>query len=162
VPTGTVIPVCNSTGCTLFINGVSGQNVFDLDLKSFGKPVAAIDFAGPSDATFILDLAGSSITMKGIGFNLASGIDFTDILWNTSSASDVTLDQVGLPGTLLAPSADVDLASARINGNLYSFNLEGNGAVNAVPEPGSWVSFLTGLGALAAARFGRRNASLAS
>jgi choice-of-anchor A domain-containing protein len=153
--TGTAAAVCGGGGCTLTLTGVSGQNVFDVNLAGYGSPVGLMNFAGPSDATFIVDLIGTNVALSAIGFNLAAGVGFADILWNAAQATSLLLSQIGLPGTLLAPNALVNFTNASIDGNLYAGNLVGNGESHVVPEPGTWAMLLTGLLALVFARRGR-------
>ena len=108
-----------------------------------------VNFTGAPDATFILDILGTNISLAAMGFNLAVGIGFSDILWNVAQVATVILTEIQLPGTLLAPNSLVDFTNASIDGSLYAHDLIGNGESHVViPEPGTWVLLLTGLFAL--------------
>jgi len=149
--TGSFGETCGGGGarpCTLTFNGASGQNVFDVDASLINQ-TGLVNFTGASDATFILDIVnGTSILLSSIGFSLAPGIGLSDILWNVAQVANVTLSLIELPGTLLAPNANVDFTSASIDGSLYAKNLTGNGEAHVVPEPGTWAMLVTGLLAL--------------
>ena len=149
--TGSFVDSCGGGGarpCTLTFAGVSGQNVFNIDASLINQ-TGLVNFTGAPDATFILDILGTNVSLAAMGFNLAAGIGFSDILWNVAQVATVILTEIQLPGTLLAPNALVDFTNASIDGSLYAQDLIGNGESHVViPEPGTWVLLLTGLFAL--------------
>jgi choice-of-anchor A domain-containing protein len=148
--TDSFVEACGGGGarpCTLTFDGVSGQNVFNIDASLINQ-TGLVNFTGAPDATFILDIIGTNVALAAMGFNLAAGIGLSDILWNVTQVATVILTEIQLPGTLLAPNAFVNFTNASIDGSLYAQNLIGNGEAHVVPEPGTWALLLTGMFAL--------------
>ena len=135
----------------LILQGTSGLNVFDLT-SSLLDTAWGIEFIGPSDATFILNIEGNAVNLESMGFDLA-GVDLDMILYNMYEATTLNMANIGVPGTILAPYANTDFRNGVINGSLYVGNLTGNGQVNLVsfngalpvPEPSTPLLIVLGL-----------------
>lgn len=104
-------------------------------------------------STLIFDIGGSQAGFKNVGMS-----DFANynVLFNFFEAADLTLDGVGLYGTVLATKATVNGGGGQLNGNVVVNNWNSNiqinrnhlfvdsdvafltsAAVHAVPEPGT-------------------------
>jgi choice-of-anchor A domain-containing protein len=141
----------------------SSLNVFNLD----GPNVAqALTINAPGTSTVIVNVSGKSINWSNFGVSLG-GIDRTKVLFNFYEATSITFTNIGLEGSLLAPTANLYLTNGSVNGNAIaqSWNTEitephwypfaGNlPDVAQTPEPGTF--FGCGIGCLLIARLATR------
>lgn len=142
-----------------------------------GAQMAAAAGAGlyidaPAGATVVVNVSGTSTSMQSMGIALSGGVDKNHILYNFYQANDLTLNSIGVLGTILAPKANVNFAGGNIDGTMIAKNLSGVGESHwyqfqgqlpplvPIPEPSTVA--LAGLGALGLAFAGwrkRRNAA---
>ena len=114
--------------------------------------------------TIVLDINGSTDRMAGFSIIL-NNIDNHHLLYNFTDATSLTINNISIQGTVLAPFANVDFAGGNIDGTMiansvmgigesHSFSFTGNvnllpAAVNVphatVPEPSTLVSACVGL-----------------
>lgn len=145
-------------GMTL-TGGTGNVQVFDLTAAALGS-VNNFKFSNlHTNDTLILNISGTNVNLSG-GYG-----DFSkyNVLYNFYEAQNVTLNGVGLYGSVLAPLATLAGGNGQINGNVvvgsWASNIQVNanhyfsatnvaGYVSAVPEPETYAMLLAGLGLL--------------
>ena len=147
-------------GISLTGDGASDLQVFnvsgdDLSNASWWAALSSI----PDDATIILNVSGSDVSLSG---GQQALYDFSDkILFNFYEAEQLAIKNITVEGSILAPYADVFTSGATIDGNLVaksiggSFSTTGNsftpyqGGGAAAPEPGTLVLLASALSGVA-------------
>lgn len=109
------------------------ENVFTLAGADLAK-ASSLNFLGSDDASFVVNVSGSSISMQNFGFFL-NGVKKQNILFNFFEANDLTASGLGIEGSILAPKANVTFNNGQMNGTLVAANLQGNGQFNHVGRP---------------------------
>ena len=130
-------------------------NVFlvteDLWLDNNGNDVTVIDLDIPTGSTAIINVAGTSPEISFLGFQdvvAGDGSPFRrQTLFNFFEAEEVTTQNIGLEGSLLAPTAHLNHLDAVIDGQVIAASFNGNGQIDlepftgalpvSIPEPGS-------------------------
>ena len=141
----------------------SGFYVFDVT----GAQLAAaagfgLSITAPGGSTVVVNVDGTSDSFQGLAVML-NGVDNPHVLYNFSQATSLTLNHIGVEGTILAPNANVNFAGGQINGSLIAQSVTGQGEshlhlftgtlpVNPVPEPSTIVLAACGLAALVGTR----------
>lgn len=154
-PTGT--SVFQFGGFTL--NGTNTVlNVFNISAANLAAS-NFLNLTAPSGSTVIVNIEGSAASLQNMGINL-NGPSASNIIFNFSQASSLSVSSVNLPGTVIAPLANVSLTNGNIGGSIIAnsgsiSNVQfGNSAfagtlpevMSAVPEPSTYA--LMGLGLL--------------
>jgi choice-of-anchor A domain-containing protein len=85
----------------------------------------------PFGATALINVPGDAASIQGLGFRLR-GADASHILWNFPTAGQLTVNGVGLPGSVLAPAAHLDFNNGTIAGTVVTNTMAGNGQFNLV------------------------------
>jgi choice-of-anchor A domain-containing protein len=137
--------------------GTGSVQVFDLTSAALGS-VSNFNFSNlHTNDTLILNISGTNVNLSG-GYG-----DFKkyNVLYNFYEAQTITLNGVGLYGSILAPLATLAGGNGQINGNVvvgnWASNIQVNtnhyfnatnvaGYVSAVPEPETYAMLLAGLG----------------
>ncbi|MEO7911740.1 MAG: choice-of-anchor A family protein [Roseiflexaceae bacterium] len=86
----------------------------------------------PRGATVLLNIDGTADQFQNIGFAIRN-INRQDILYNFYQATELTLDDDRVQGSILAPVAQVTFVQGRLNGTLICASLTGTGV--AWPAP---------------------------
>jgi choice-of-anchor A domain-containing protein len=86
----------------------------------------------PRAASVLVNIDGVAGRITNIGFAIGS-VSRQHILYNFYAATDLTLDDDRIQGSILAPQARVTFAKARVNGTLIAAMLTGSGV--AWPDP---------------------------
>lgn len=135
----------------------SGRNIVDISLDDIAS-AWGIGLTGPADAFVIFNITDSTVTgddlLKRVSFQLSGGLGMEDILFNITNAESLTL-QSGNYASILAPGADLNLASTSVIGSLVGENIYGSGSardtpfagymvdqdhfITSVPEPHTWL-----------------------
>jgi choice-of-anchor A domain-containing protein len=108
----------------------SGRNIVDLSLSQLSG-VTSIVLNGPSNAFVIFDISTATPTaqtLNDVTFNLSGGLTSSDILFNLTNATQLTLTGGYL--SVLAPEASITFTSGVVTGNLVAQNLYGAGQAN--------------------------------
>jgi choice-of-anchor A domain-containing protein len=118
--------------------------------------------------TIVIDIDGATDKMTSFGITLHN-IDNQHVLYNFTGATSLTLNSIGVRGSILAPLANINFAGGNIDGTIigqsikgvgesHSFLFTGNIDVpptpSAVPEPATYATAVIGL--LGAGWFSRR------
>ena len=141
-------------------------NVFTLDGRSIDGGLGFYINA-PVTSTILVNITGDSINLNNLGFYF-NGIKGdqdqypnSNILFNFLTAQLITIDQVEINGSILAPFAHVDfLKNSHIDGNLIAYSLFGEGEAHMelfqgrvpVSESATWILLGGGLMGIAALR----------
>lgn len=80
----------------------------------------------PVGGSAIVSVSGTNDQMINIGTSFF-GIGPADVLFNFYEATSLNISQIAVPGSILAPLADVNFTGANINGTLVAKSLQGNG-----------------------------------
>jgi choice-of-anchor A domain-containing protein len=168
---GTVGTVSNSFGTlVLASNATSGMVFFNLTASQL-VGINGLNFQTNAGTTAIINVSGTPAgTLTNFGFQ--GNDNASDILFNFTDASTLTLQNIGFDGSILAPHAAISGSSGVIDGTVIAQDFYGSlqtdldtfdgslPSVSAVPEPASWVLMMVGFGGLGFMTY-RRNAKLA-
>jgi len=80
-----------------------------------------------SSATIIIDVQGSSVSIRDVG--TTSLLPFArSLIWNAAKAGSFSFKNVALPGLIIAPNADIEKPVGRLLGGAFvnSFTAKGN------------------------------------
>lgn len=80
----------------------------------------------PAGGSAIVSVSGTNDQMINIGTQFF-GIGPQNTLFNFYEATSLNISQIAVPGSILAPLADVNFTGANINGTLVAKSLHGNG-----------------------------------
>ena len=106
-----------------------------------------IDISASSGKTVVINVKKAkkkSLAIENMAFRLLGGIGSTNILYNLNGFKKITMDHIGLKGSILAPGATVNFFEGNMEGILMAQNLNGGswkdgingGQINTpVPEP---------------------------
>jgi choice-of-anchor A domain-containing protein len=144
-------------GGTITLTGPSNSNteVFNLTASQLADATDLVINADPNAEVIInvsnnipgqtaATLGGSS----GLGIQL-TGTSEQNVLYNFSTATTLSSNEVDIQGDVLAPDAAFTFNNGQVNGNVVVASFDGDAQINdpalSTPEPGS----LVGLGSLA-------------
>ena len=168
-PNGTT--TISSQQVLLNATGSSGTYVFDVhgsDLAAaagHGLSITVPAVAGGS--TVIVNVDGTAGSFQSMGISL-NGVDNQHVLYNFYQASSLTINTIGIEGTILAPGAAINFQGGQINGTLIGQSVTGSGEAHLhlfqgtlpsqpIPEPSTIVLAICGAVALVATGCARRS-----
>ena len=155
---------------TYTLTGTSSTlNVFNLTNSTYNG--ATINITAPAGSTVVVNVAGTSDSFNGGSINL-NGVPATNVIFNFSAATSVSIANFAFNGTLLAPLASFSGTWGQLNGELIAQSAQGTTEFHNVlfsgtlpsggglsggtadngsptPEPSTWMLALGG-GVLAA------------
>ena len=124
-----------SNGTASVQNGVLTLSGSSPTLNVFtvaGNAVAgarSITINAPSSATVLVNIDGTTGGFTNASFTL-NGVDTSHVLYNFYQTTALTLQNVAIQGSILAPSAAIDFTAGVINGTLVGASFNGGGQSN--------------------------------
>jgi choice-of-anchor A domain-containing protein len=109
-------------------------NVFDVS-DSLLTGTTSVTMNVSSGSTVLVNVGGENPELHNMGFALA-GVDPSRVLYNFPDATALTIEGIGVEGSVLAPNADVSFNNAIITGTLVGASLSGSGQANRMPFTG--------------------------
>lgn len=145
----------------------NGLNVIHVNSINLGNnQTLTLDTGGHSNVKFVVDISGGW-TMNSATVALGSGLDFTDVIYNTTGVSDLNWsgglnNESSATGILLDPGGKIGFTPGLWNGEVIGGAditfASGATARNRLPEPNSLLLLLAGLLAVSAIK--RRSSPL--
>ncbi len=130
--TGTMLFTGNTatnTAGQLTLTGTSStQDIFHIT-GSMLSLTNQFTITGKAGETIVVNVDGSAASMSNFAFTL-NGVDKQHVLFNFAnggSATTLTLNGVGIQGTILAPNSAVNFAGGNIDGTIIANTLQGAG-----------------------------------
>jgi choice-of-anchor A domain-containing protein len=118
-PNGTV-----QTGGQLRLSGTDPTlNVFEVEAAALAAAYELVIDA-PAGSTVVVNVRGTDVSMTNMGFSY-TGVEREYVLFNMPDAQNVTLNGIGVQGSILAPRADLDFSNGNIDGQLVVNNFIG-------------------------------------
>ncbi|GEM_PF-1805868 len=161
--TGTVASGQYTPGNVTLTGSTSGVNVFNIDGSQWSQ-FYALTFSGLGSGA-IVNISGSSLT-NFVNLNFGS-LSADQVIFNFYDATNVSMSGMNVKGSILAPSALVNLQGGSVAGSVISKDFlsggttvggggftgytQSPGAVSAVPEPSVWALLILGFGIVGAA-----------
>jgi len=133
------------------LTGTATINIFSLNATDINDAVS-LSFNIGADDIAIVNISGNAADFSGFGI---AGYDGKqgNILYNFYETNELTVQNIGVKGSILAPYANVGFNSAHIDGTLIANSLTGTGEfhqyqfdhnIPVVPEPVSSILFMVG------------------
>lgn len=110
------------------------RNVFYLTAAEL-QATSSVTIRVPAGSTVVVNVSGTAPVMQYFGFTL-DGATAERIVWNFPQATSLTMQGVGVQGSVLAPRAAVQFNNGVIHGTLVASSLQGNGQSNRVSFTG--------------------------
>lgn len=125
--------------------GSDDVEVFNLDLDkitasmAFSTDIRTMNIKAGADQTVVINLTGDTTTfMDAMGFRLYGGVGEEDIVFNFPDTTALRVNAVTVPGSVLAPFADVSFDNGNIDGTLVAISAKGGGEFHSVPFAGEF------------------------
>jgi choice-of-anchor A domain-containing protein len=106
-------------------------NTFDSNAFTLGR-AHSITLSVPAGSMVVINIDGQDVQFGNAGV-VVNGLDQHNIIWNFPQAAKISMTSIGLPGSVLAPDADVSLTSGNINGTLVANSVTSTGEFHYVP-----------------------------
>ena len=117
------------------LNATLSQNIFLISSNDISN-THTLTINGPSTASVIVNVSGTSATLSNFGIFFTGGITRDHVIFNFKDATSLTLGNISIEGTILAPHADVSFPSGQLNGQLVAHSMSGAGQFNNTPYAG--------------------------
>lgn len=125
--------------------GSEDVEVFNLDLDkitasmAFSTDVRTMNIKADADQTVVINVTGDTSTfMDSMGFHLFGGVGEEDIVFNFPDSTELNIYGVTVPGSVLAPFADVTFNNGNIDGTLVAISSKGGGEFHSVMFEGEF------------------------
>ena len=129
-PTGTVQ---SSNGNLRLSGNKSGLNVFQISTDALSQ-ASSVAVTVPTGASAMISVSGTSVDIVSKGVSV-QGASASTLLWNFADARFLRVASVAVPGSILAPRANLAFDSGSISGTVVarSFLSAGSGSLSHVP-----------------------------
>jgi len=120
----------------IFLTGTDPVlNIFQLSGSALAS-ATYFQISAPAGATVLINVSGTMDQMQNFGFSLVGGVTRNFVLFNFFEATSLTLQGIGVEGTILAPCAHVNFNNGDVNGSIIADSLSGYGESHHVPFDG--------------------------
>jgi choice-of-anchor A domain-containing protein len=128
------IPEISYTSSRAFVTfaAQSGTNVFSIDARDLAS-AHTVTITGPSDAIVWINVQGSTASLSSFGMFFSGGVSYTHVLFNLNQATALTISDISVEASVLAPRARVSFPSGQLNGHLVAYSFTGSGQINHIP-----------------------------
>jgi choice-of-anchor A domain-containing protein len=123
--TGTVK---NQWGIVTLCGTNPGRNVFNLTAAQLWN-ANTLNIKAPAGSTVLVNVFGAQARMQFMGIFLQGGVDKDHVVFNFPQATKVTLQGIGVLGSVMAPNAAVDFSNGNIQGTLVASSWSGYGEI---------------------------------
>lgn len=121
-------------GTITFTGQVDGTNSFTVSADELSR-ATFMKFEVPTRGTVLVNVTGDSVKWHGYGFDLGV-LRADNIVFNFAQANKLDMNRLAVPGTVLAPFAEVVFNEARIDGELIAYSVIGNGHMDVAAFAG--------------------------
>lgn len=149
---------------TLTLLGSNGSlNIFNIDSEML-EMTRTLNLFVPNLARVLINVSGRKVDFSNKG--LGAGFDPRNTLFNFYEATKLTMNGIGIEGSILAPNANVIFKSGQMKGQLIAKSFKGSGSLHDyafnndepmanVPDTGStaWMGIFALVGVVWAKRF---------
>ena len=108
-------------------------NVFKVNADTLSMATEVV-ISVPNGSVVLVNIGGDNIDWHG-GL-VVSGTDISNVMYNFYDADNITIHQIDVTGTILAPKAHINFISGVQNGQMIAKSLEGTAQYNNVPFVG--------------------------
>jgi len=112
-------------------------SVFDLSAVDF-VDTYEIEFVVPATSTVVINVSGTPVRIQNAGIGIG-GLSPSRILWNFFHATSVTVQSVGMRGSILAPSAALKLNWGNSFGTVVGKTVAGDSELYEAAFRGNWL-----------------------
>ena len=111
------------------------QNIYSISAEDLAN-VHTFTIIGSSNASVIINVTGTSVSISDFSMEYSGGISRDHILFNLKDAASLSMGGISIEGTVIAPHADVSFPSGMLNGHLVANSFIGAGQFNYAPFTG--------------------------
>ncbi|AIQ49675.1 hypothetical protein R70723_30195 [Paenibacillus sp. FSL R7-0273] len=110
-------------------------NVFKVKGSELSK-TWGFDINVPSTSTVVINVDGASVSMQNFGFTL-NGLNEEKVIFNFIDEGELTINSVGVMGSILAPKTTVTFSNGQVTGNLIARTVKNSSTLNFKPFKGA-------------------------
>jgi len=120
----------------IYLTGTNPEiNVFTLPGAALAS-ATYFEINAPAGSTVLVNIDGDVNQMQNFGFSLVGGVTRENVLFNFFETTQLTLQGIGVQGTILAPCADILFNNGDVNGSIIGETLTGYGESHHFPFTG--------------------------
>ena len=120
----------NPYGYVTLTGSSNSYNVFNLSgAQLAGATSQGMTINAPAGSTVLVNVSGTSDSFVSFGIVLNNVTD-ANIIYNFYQATSLTINQIAVEGSILAPAAAINFAGGQIKGELIGASVSGPGQVN--------------------------------
>eukprot|EP01095_Lingulamoeba_sp_RSL-Kostka_P016178 TRINITY_DN7808_c0_g1_i1.p1 TRINITY_DN7808_c0_g1~~TRINITY_DN7808_c0_g1_i1.p1 ORF type:complete len:547 (-),score=169.95 TRINITY_DN7808_c0_g1_i1:158-1798(-) len=107
-------------------------NTFSISSSQIEK-AASISLNIPVESFAFINVDGTSVQFSSKAVIFSPNVNVQKVLWNFYQATDITIKDIGIIGSLIAPLADINGEDAHIDGSISSKNFKGTLEIHHFP-----------------------------